>query len=734
MSDQSLSQIDLNKYYYLMSGLLPALEGLALCDENSKLLQASHGWKKIILSDAIALLNNRVFHVLSKDKEICVDPIGDKTTLYSFGLNAYSGDKIGTLLIGIVGSDEYVNFNEKSLDSTLLSLKKSINEDIILNNELFSIADELTLRYEELNLVYETDDENNKDFQGRKSLQRLVNQCTDYLNVDLAVLLLPSKKITLLYSEKQENTPYLHSLISKLETVILPKIKNIKQSIVVNDNQESILSSDQLKNYKFIASPILQVEGEVLGVLSILKHHNSSDFTNSTRNLMEVMARKVSKIIVTNYDTLTGLVKRQGFENELKEELNLAKKVNHVHCVLNLNIDRIHIVNDVAGHQAGDDMIKETANLLSEFLRDKDIVARIGGDEFGVIMKDCPLENGIRIAESLRIKINELEFIWNDDQYEVSASIGLIGMTGDIGTIDHILAGVEVATKSAKDWGGNRVQIFNQEDHDLVQRRKEMHLFKDIRDAFRKDRFELFGQFIEPLQKPELGMHLEILLRMIDADNKLVSPGMFMPAAERYYMMPNLDRWVVENSLKLIAKYWRDVGEGTWSINLSGQSLGERSFLEFLRYQVTQANVPADNICFEITETMAIKNLGEVNRFIVSMKEFGCRFSLDDFGSGLSSFTYLRTLDVDYLKIDGSFVKGILEDPVSEAMVSSINRIGHIMGLKTIAEFVENDDIKKCLKSLGVDYGQGFGIARPRPLEALLYERVVQQQDHVRSS
>jgi Amt family ammonium transporter len=620
----------------------------------------------------------------------------------------------------------------QSLNGILPTLASLMCQEYQFNNELNTIASELTERYEELNLIYETDDQVSQYSQGKESLQRLVKNCAEYLNVSIATLILPDKNITIFHNNDHSLVSFLNRVISQLETFIFPRLQATKESLVINDASDFAESGLDYLIYKFVVCPVFQGDGSVSGILVILKDINQEDFTNSDRNLMDVMSRKASKIIQANYDALTGLTKRAGFEFELNECLVTAQKMNLSHCVLFLDIDRIHIINDVASHQAGDELIKKIAKLILTHLRDTDIVARLGGDEFGIIIMDCPREQGVRISEKLRRRISALHFMWDDNQYEVSASIGLVMITANIQAIENVLASAEIATNAVKEQGGNRVLVYEQGDADLDRRKKEMFMFNDIRDALRTDRFELYCQPIESLAQESSLPHAEVLIRLLDKDSKPVSPGMFLPAAERYHLMPSIDSWVINKTLSLLSRYWQELG-GLWSINLSGQSLGEQGFLDFVVDQLRRASIPAQHVCFEITETAAIENIDQANHFILSLKKLGCYFSLDDFGSGLSSFAYLKKLKVDYLKIDGAFVKGIIDDPVSEAIVSSINHIGHKMGLQTIAEFVESDDIKKYLYSLGIDHGQGYFIGKPRPLEGYLYELSAIRQRLARS-
>jgi EAL domain-containing protein (putative c-di-GMP-specific phosphodiesterase class I) len=338
-----------------------------------------------------------------------------------------------------------------------------------------------------------------------------------------------------------------------------------------------------------------------------------------------------------------------------------------------------------------------------------------------VILQSCYIDEARQVAEDLRRVIKDFRFTWEEKTFALGVSIGLVPITADCGSLSEILSAADAACYVAKEQGRNRIQVYQPHDTTMTQCHQEMQWVHRITRALAEERFCLYYQTIAPLAMHHRGeIHGEILIRMVDEQGELVSPMTFIPAAERYHLMPAIDRWVIRTALAVMAQTQKAMPPHTaqrhFTINLSGQSLGDDQFLEFVIEQLQQNHIAAGQVCFEITETAAIANLADAVRCMTTLRESGCRFALDDFGSGLSSFTYLKQLPVDYLKIDGSFVKGMLEDPIDCAMVASINQIGHIMGIQTIAEFVENDAILAKLKELGVDYAQGYGIAKPVPL------------------
>jgi len=426
--------------------------------------------------------------------------------------------------------------------------------------------------------------------------------------------------------------------------------------------------------------------------------------------------RKIS--YQASHDTLTGLLNRRAFEYELKSLVDAVQSSGGQHALLYLDLDQFKIVNDTCGHMAGDDLLRQLTSLLGDRLRKSDTIARLGGDEFGILLKDCPLAMAIKVGETLRGAVEDFRFSWEEKSFSLGASIGVVPVRQDSGGLTEALSTADMACLVAKQEGRNRVHVVDTEDHQIVRHRGEIEWVGRIKDALAHDRFQLHCQRVIPTASGAVEcQHLEILIRMLDPDGSLIMPGAFIPAAERYDLMSSVDKWVFRHAIGWLERQHLYIQPLKLMVNLSGQSLCDEHFLPFVLETLEDSRVAAQHICFEITETAAIANLAKAKQFIDTLRSRGCEFALDDFGSGMSSFSYLKDLPVDYLKIDGAFVKDMIDDPIDCAMVKSINEIGHVMGKKTIAEFVENDAILDRLKELGVDYAQGFGIARPQPLE-----------------
>jgi diguanylate cyclase (GGDEF)-like protein len=436
-----------------------------------------------------------------------------------------------------------------------------------------------------------------------------------------------------------------------------------------------------------------------------------------TAEALEVEKERVS--YQATRDPLTGLINRREFERRLTELLRQIDIDDGYHVLLYMDLDQFKIVNDTCGHTAGDALLQQISLSLEERIRQNDSLARLGGDEFGLLLKYCDQDNALKVAESLRQVVQNFDFIWDDKSFRIGISIGAVGIDRHSGDINNLLSAADSACYMAKESGRNRVQLYKKTDEDLARRHGDMLLMTRITEALNKDRFELFCQPIVPVSLSRAGyFHYEILVRMRERNGDLTPPGAFIPAAERYDMIKLVDRWVIDHTFDYLLQHER-FGKLRFSINLSGKTLSDKGLLEHIEKRIQNGDIGKHEICFEITESAAVISLGTARRFMESLKHYGCLFSLDDFGRGMSSFSYLKTLPVDYVKIDGSFIKDIVFDPLGRAIVNSINEIAHTMNLQTIAEYVENQAIVEELQRLKIDYAQGFHICMPFPISEL---------------
>jgi len=486
-----------------------------------------------------------------------------------------------------------------------------------------------------------------------------------------------------------------------------------EHTVLVNRRGQELAIQDS-------AAPIRDRAGNLIGAVMVF-HDVSKE-----RRLHRALHYQAS------HDALTGLINRREFENRLTAAVENARQdTGSRHALLYLDLDQFKLVNDTCGHPAGDQLLKQITGVLQSRVRSGDTLARLGGDEFGILLQSCSLDQAMRIAETLRQAIRDFRFIWQDGVLEVGVSVGIVEITNDTPTVANVMSAADVACYSAKDLGRNRVQLYKPDD--VPERHREMHWVSKLARACDESRFELFYQPIVPIGPPMVPgatthdherEHFELMLRLRDESGALVTPAEFIPAAERYNVMPSIDRWVVRQALdRLVHRIGAGVKPFTIAVNLSGTSLNDERFLEYLIAELSSNELAAGAMCFEITETAAIANLGNVVYFMRELKARGCHFALDDFGSGLSSFMYLKTLPVDYLKIDGQFVENVTRDRVDRSMVEAISQVGKTMGIQTIAERVESAEVLAELRRLGVGYAQGFHIARPRSTKEFPYLR-----------
>jgi diguanylate cyclase (GGDEF)-like protein/PAS domain S-box-containing protein len=483
----------------------------------------------------------------------------------------------------------------------------------------------------------------------------------------------------------------------------------LAQNTIINFPSQTIIQNRDNHEYAIegTASPIRDREGHIAGIIIVFH-----DVT-STREMSKKMAYQAS------HDSLTGLYNRGLFEEHLEQALQDAKNRNTENVLLYLDLDRFKLVNDTCGHFAGDQLLKQAASVMQQKIRHMDIIARLGGDEFGIILTNCPFSKAGEIGEKICQAIRDIHFTWNEKPFSIEVSIGAISINSASHSVSHLLSLADQSCYMAKEKGGNRIHLYWENDSELLERRGEMHWITMITNAFEKDRFRLYYQPIVSVHNHNQPNRYEILIRLIDDDGSIIPPSIFLPATQRYNMMTGIDHWVIETYFAFFQRKFKERQPESipcCNINLSGATLNDDYFLDFIKEQLKQHQVPPTNICFEITETIAFNNYNKAIQFIKELKELGCLFALDDFGSGLSSFSYLKHLPVDYLKIDGSFVRNMADNQVDRIIVESIAQVGRLMGIQTIAEFVEDEAIFKIVQEIGIDYAQGYWSGKPKPL------------------
>ncbi|MHB1215877.1 MAG: EAL domain-containing protein [Thiobacillus sp.] len=460
-----------------------------------------------------------------------------------------------------------------------------------------------------------------------------------------------------------------------------------------------------------------------LGSLQRGVNHMATHLQSMQDQMQEKIDQATARLVYqASHDALTGLINRSEFEQRLERTLLSALQQDREHALCYMDLDQFKVINDTCGHAAGDELLRQLALLLKSNLRERDTLARLGGDEFALLLENCSIPDALAVADTFRAEVQRFRFKWGDRIFAVGMSAGMVAINRDSDTAASLLSAADAACYVAKDRGRNQIHVYEGSDHDLVRHRGEIQWVTRIQRALEEHRLRLAWQEIRRTDSTgEAPSHVELLLRMVDDDGSEILPMAFIPAAERYSIMPALDSWVIEETLHVCQRYILAKREQhcLFAINLSGASLKDPEFRRMLLVRLQENSALGPHLCFEITETAAIGNLAVVNEFIDAMRGFGCSFALDDFGSGLSSFIYLKNLKVDYLKIDGAFVRDIASNPIDYAMVEAIHRIGNQMGLKTVAEYVESEQTLALLRQIGVDYVQGNGVRSPEPLDTL---------------
>jgi diguanylate cyclase (GGDEF)-like protein len=548
---------------------------------------------------------------------------------------------------------------------------------------------------------------------------QLMQGCVDHLGCKVGALLIPDKNIAVCRTGRGTTPRTGAEALTKSHRQLLAWTQLHRQTMTANHPGAG--SQFGSLPYKILSCPVMHGAQRVLGILALFKAADAPDFDLRQVRLVELLARRVAYILLNAYDPATGLLTRPAFEKRTQALLTPSALQGN-NCVIYVDIDRLHVLNENLGMHVGDEVILRVADAIRRSLTPRMLAARISGDRFALFVAEATLDIAQTIAENLRDGLEQLDFVSGKQAVDVSASFGVARVAESKHPLSHALAAAEIACKAAKDRGRDRVEIYEDSDQSIVRRYTDVTLVGTLRRALAQDRFRLEAQPIVPMNGPATGAKFELLLRMTDENGESISPEKFLSAAERYQLAPAIDRWVVRRVLATLGEQADALMKrgACFAVNISGQSLGDADFAAFLEGELRQSGLPAALLTFEVTETAAVANIVRAEALIRRLRELGFGVALDDFGRGLSSLTYLKTLPVTTLKIDGSFVRDVVGDDRSQAMLSAIVQLAHAMGLSTVAECVESDQIHDITRRLGVEYGQGFSIGRPTPLERVI--------------
>lgn len=639
-------------------------------------------------------------------------------------LPVYGAEKEGLgLLVTIFSKNAGKSswFNPSLLHKILVPAVQVIGDSLQLNHER-DLADERADTAEkELQLIYQVDEKIRATSRSHAGLAHLIGQSGRFLGIAYTVLLLPSKRIRISathsswknVNRKALDKYLINELFQKLEGQRLPVIFEIP---AVADSDRP---SEQ--GYQAMLCPLLDQVGNVEGVLALMGRVNNQPFEESHVRLMSHIVGKVEYVVEQSFDSMTGLMNRGGFEAQLHESMKALSETDDVHQLIYFDIDNLQLVNDTFGRNAGDEVIKRFAQIIERQLPKNAVATRLTGDDFVILQTHSSVDDALELTEKIRNHRHELRYLQGDKSLQVTFSIGITVFDANT-TEGDALTAARIACDTAKDHGRDRVEVYDQQNQSIIQRYDDMSLVAQIQKTLDSDGFEILAQPIVALSKENKTEHFEILLRMKDKDGNQIASGAFFSAAERYQLMPQIDRWVVSNTLSRLAEHIDYLKEGgaTFAINLSGQSLGDDDILNFIEEEIDASGVPSESLCFEVTESAAVSSTHKAQIFIDTLRKRGCKFSLDDFGAGLSSFAYLKSFKVDTLKIDGGFIRDITENQISESMVAAITQVAKVMELETVAEYVETKKSKALVTKLGVDYAQGHVVGKPTSFEGIL--------------
>jgi diguanylate cyclase (GGDEF)-like protein len=556
-------------------------------------------------------------------------------------------------------------------------------------------------------------------------LKEIVASATEHLKVGLAALIVPERGIAVVQASSEN--PIDTALLAKAHRHLLSMAQMRRGASIVN--RMVLQAGENEVAYRVLACPIPRADGRSAGVLALFRADTAPEFTHHHSRLTELLARRVAAVLAHSYDALTGLLTRPAFEQRVKRALEerpttaSGRVPGTAWSALFIDINRLHVVNENYGMPMGDRVIAQLGELIRKRMPPGASAARISGDRFA-IMLPATLEDAAKFAESLRAGAEDVATAIGDGKMQVSISVGVAAIEARTREFVHAFAAAETACKAANDRGRNRVEVYHEADESIVRRFTDIDLITKLRGAITENRFQLNAQLIAPLNGHGGAPHFEILLRMIAENGEIVGPDHFMSAANRYQLMPTLDRWVIGRAIEMLKPHSELLHDSpvVFSINFSGQSLQDAEFTEYVASLIEGSGIPPSALCFELTESAAIGNLARAEVLMRRLRNLGCNIALDDFGTGLSSLAYLRQLPIGMLKIDGSFVRDVLKDPRAESMVQAIAQLARAMSLTTVAEYIETDEIRTRIEALGVDYGQGFAISQPSPLAELLDE------------
>ena len=709
-------------YGRLLRMLMPSLRGVVVHDGFSNLVWASDEWD---LADEPDIIKEAIANALSDPAEFAgsVRTLDADRAIYSFAVRGEHIELLGVVsLIARLSGTQTEARPLQTVRQLVQPALECLRRELTLRSKLGSRERDLNVRERDLDLMLEISSHQSASTSDTDEFGLIMKTGLERMGCALAALWVPDKNIEL--SLTRSGQPMSRESLQRAQHHLMAWMQLQQRTIVVN--HISKVASDVAAPYKILACPVRHSSDRVMGVLALFNPPSAPDFDSHQTRIAEVLAKRATIIIQAQYDAGTGLMTRHAFERQASGLLG-ADGAADAHIILYLDIDRLHVINETFGMHVGDDVIVNVAECMAKSLPPGALSARISGDRLAALIPNTSMDSAAAVAEKIRAAAAAIVPRAGQGSFEVSVCLGVAPIGRSDNPLAHALATAEIACKAAKDRGRNRVEMFQDSDHSIIRRHTDILIIGKLREALDNDSFRLDAQPILPLRGNYGRPRFELLIRMVGDRGEIIPPSKFLSSAERYQLMPTVDRWVVSRSCELLGAHSASVGEeiARFAINLSGQSLQDESFLEFVIDHIKTSRVPPGVLCFELTETATIGNLAKAQDFMRSLQDLGCQFALDDFGTGVSSLAYLKDLSVNYLKIDGSFVRDAINNSRSESMIKAIAQLAKVMCMETIAEYVETDLLRARMADLGVDYGQGFAMGKAQPLETLLGELAI---------
>ena len=712
----------LDPYGQLIRMLMPRAKSIAVYDTDGAPLWLAGGQDD---PDLQRLASVQLKRATGRPLDIdgCVRAF-DGTQAYAFVLRDDQGLPLAAVTLLLEGSGEQRPF---SLTLGLVRpALECLQRELVLRSSLGALTRDLSTRDNDLDLLLDASVENDGVPRDGDELGRLVQAAVDHLDCAFATLIIPERTVSLVRSRGRRGEGRADEVVARTNRHLMAFAQLQRRTMIVN---KVTAGAHKLPPYKLLSVPVRHVSSRVIGFLALFNEAGGEDFELRHTRLAELLARKVTSILLASFDAATGLLSRGALEQQVAALL-AGRTVPNEYAVIYIDIDQMHVINENFGMHVGDDTIARVAEVVRRRVPAGALCARTSGDRFAVFIADADMQVAQKVADEIRSGAADLTQERPEGVLRVTVSAGVAELQLiSKQPLAHALATAEIASKAAKDRGRDRVESFQDTDLSMIRRHENVHMIGTLREALDNHRFRLYAQPILPLATGPGQPRFEILIRLLTEEGEIVPPGKFLPAAEHYQLMPAIDRWVVERTLQTLDLHRDTLRQhvARFAINLSGQSVTDAGAADFIAAQIAATGIPADILCFELTETAAVANLAKADAFMQRLRRLGCQLALDDFGTGASSLAYLKNLPVSVIKIDGSFVRDVLTNPRSESMVKAVAQLARAMGITTVAEYVESDDLRVRMANLGVDYGQGFAIGKPLPLEDVLEDLVLYQ-------